>query len=241
MLARRPEPQFKQDKSHSIERFHNDGHGQSNEYAKEKIDDSQAPQRSITNSKGDKKCYHCGKFGHLMYSCPVRGEPKGNFFGKSHPEVPLNEGSKKFLRHGKLNGKLNGKPVQMWIDTGCTHTMVASEYVDPDNIDYCRTERILCLHGNKCSYPTAKVQLKLGRWRRCGKVVVAPNLPVAVLLGTDIYQPRNSYRLGTTRTQGNVWARRPAATSGMRSTRVDQFPTQSRFSISGNDVSELRR
>ena len=78
-----------------------------------------------------------------------------------------------------------------------THTVinitVASEYVDPDNIDYCRTEQILCVHGDKCSYPTAKVQFKLGRWRRCGNVVVVPNVPVAVLLGTDIYQPRNSY------------------------------------------------
>ncbi|XP_065889411.1 uncharacterized protein [Dysidea avara] len=237
VLARKPEPQFKQDKSHSIERFHHDSHGQSNEFTKEKIDDSQAHQRSITNSKGDKKCYHCGKFVHLTYSCPVRGEPKGNFFGKSHPEVPLNEGIKKFLRHGKLNGK----SVQMWIDTGCTHTMVASEYFDPDNIDYCRTEQILCVHGDKCSYPTAKVQLKLGRWRRCGNVVVVPNLPVAVLLGTDIYQPRNSYRLGTTHTQKNVWAIRPEATSSMGYTKVDQFPTQSRLNISGNDVSELRR
>ena len=71
VLARRPEPQFKQDKLHSIERFHHDGHGQGNEFAERKTDDSQAPQRSITNSKGDRKCYHCGKFGHFMYSCPA--------------------------------------------------------------------------------------------------------------------------------------------------------------------------
>ena len=28
--------------------------------------------RSQTNNLGDKKCFQCGKFGHLMYSCPER-------------------------------------------------------------------------------------------------------------------------------------------------------------------------
>ena len=36
------------------------------------------------------------------------------------------------------------------------------------------------------SYPTAKVNLKLGQWSQVAKLVVAPGIPVPVLLGTDI-------------------------------------------------------
>ena len=76
------------------------------------------------------------------------------------------------------------------------YAVVASEHVDPNVIDYCTTEQILCVHGDKFSYPTAKVQIKLGRWKQLCKVVVAPNLPVAVLLGTDLYHPTESLHTG---------------------------------------------
>ena len=36
-------------------------------------------------------------------------------------------------------------------------------------------------------YPTAEVRLKLGQWSQTARVVVAPGIPVPVLLGTDIY------------------------------------------------------
>ena len=65
------------------------------------------------NSKGDKECYHCGKFGHLMYSCPDQGEPKANFSCQS------------YLKRAYM---LTGSSVQMLIDIGCTHTMVAVGY-----------------------------------------------------------------------------------------------------------------
>ncbi len=36
-------------------------------------------------------------------------------------------------------------------------------------------------------YPTATVELASGPWRKAARVAVAPNLPVAVLLGRDLY------------------------------------------------------
>ena len=36
-------------------------------------------------------------------------------------------------------------------------------------------------------YPTARVQLQLGHWPQVARVVVAPVIPVPVLLGTDTY------------------------------------------------------
>ena len=43
------------------------------------------------------------------------------------------------------------------------------------------------MHGDKLCYPTAEVKLRLGQWSRATKVVAAPDIPVPVLLGTDIY------------------------------------------------------
>ena len=39
------------------------------------------------------------------------------------------------------------------------------------------------------SYPTAIVQLQIGTWQQQPRVMVAPELLVAVLLGQDLYDP----------------------------------------------------
>ena len=46
---------------------------------------------------------------------------------------------------------------------------------------------MLYVHGDTMQYPTAWVELQLGQWRERCHVVVAVNLPVDVLLGTDTY------------------------------------------------------
>ena len=118
--------------------------------------------RSQTNSRGDKKCFQCGKFCHLMYSCPECPvqDIKSALSGKGCNEIAWNKGSRKFLKRGMLNGK----PVQMLIDTGCTKTMVSADYLPTDCLDHFNKEKILCVHGDEVCYPTAEVRLKLGRW-----------------------------------------------------------------------------
>ena len=145
--------------------------------------------RSQTNARGDKKCFQYGKCGHLMYSCPeTQGQATkpmlsdmGHYTGCS--KVTWNQGSQKYL----CRSTLNGKSVQILIDTGCTKTMVSSKYLNSNILDHVNTEEILCVHGDKVHYPTAEVKLKLGQWSQTTKVVVAPDIPVPVLLGTDIY------------------------------------------------------
>ena len=164
------------------------------------LNNSNSNRRSQTNNQGDKKCFQCGKFGHLMYSCPERQgqDIKSALSGKGCNEIAWNKGSQKFLRRGMLNGK----PVQMLIDTGCTKTMVSADYLPADRLDHSNKERILCVHGDEVCYPTAEVRLKLGRWSQKSRVVVAPGIPVPVLLGTDIYDlPLNNPVMVTTRNQ----------------------------------------
>ena len=65
--------------------------------------------------------------------------------------------------------------------------MVSSKYLDSNSLDHANTEEILCVHGDKVHYPTAEVKLRLGQWSRTTKVVAAADIPVPVLLGTEIY------------------------------------------------------
>ena len=97
-----------------------------------------------------------------MYSCPQRQgqDTRPALSSKGCNEIAWNKGSQKFLRRGIA--MLNGKPVQMLIDTGCTKTMVSADYLPTDCLDHFNKERILCVHGDEVCYPTAEVRLKLG-------------------------------------------------------------------------------
>ena len=75
----------------------------------------------------------------------------------------------------------------MLIDTGCTKTMVSSKYLNSNILDHVNTEEILCVVEDKVSYPTAEVNLRLGQWSQIAKVVAALDIPIPVLLETDIY------------------------------------------------------
>ena len=76
----------------------------------------------------------------------------------------------------------------MLIDTGCSLTMVAADKVNPETVDHAATERMMCVHSDSVPYPTATVRLRLGEWEKTARVAVVPNLPVDVLLGTDVYR-----------------------------------------------------
>lgn len=78
--------------------------------------------------------------------------------------------------------------MQMLVDTGSDHTIVSAKVVKRAKMDPQCKVPVLCVHGDVCSYPTAEVELVSGDWKKKTRVVVAPNLPVAVLLGRDTYQ-----------------------------------------------------
>ena len=144
--------------------------------------------RSRTNLRGDKRCFQCGRWGNLMYNCPNR---KGSdatgatraLYTKTCDEVAWNVESHKYLRRGTLEGQ----PVQMLVDTGCEMTMVSAKLVDSARVDPHMKVPVMCTHGDTMLYPTATVKLQTGSWECQSCVVVAPNLPVDVLLGRDIY------------------------------------------------------
>ena len=82
--------------------------------------------RSQTNTRGEKRCYLYGRWGHLQYGCPNKrgtqeSEKKAMFAGACD-DVAWNEDSYKDLKQGTLNGRR----VQMLVDTGSDKTIVAA-------------------------------------------------------------------------------------------------------------------
>ena len=134
-----------------------------------------------------------------MYNCPNRrgNEASGAtraLYAKKCDEVAWNVDSHKYLRRGTLEGR----PVQMLVDTGCEMTMVSAKLVDSAMVDSQRYAPVMCTHDDTMLYPTVKLQT--GQWECESRVVVAPNLPVDVLLGRDIYdpgQPKQSFAVVT--------------------------------------------
>ena len=152
--------------------------------------------RVKVNALGEKQCFHCQQWGHLMYNCPNRkdskqkGAGKTALFGGSRPEVAWNQESEKYLRRGQLDGR----PVQVLIDTGSSCTMVRADRVCPLKVNQTDTVPIMCVHGDSEDYPTTEVDLLLEGTKRKVRAVVAPSLPVPVVLGTDVYDVQEGWK-----------------------------------------------
>ena len=143
-----------------------------------------------TNTKGEKQCYYCKKFGHLMYSCPEKkhdtteASVKSAYFSEVCHNVPWNTDSHKYIKRGKIDGT----SVRMLVDTGCDTTMVRATIVKQEKWDHNNTATVMCVHGDKVSYPSAMVDIEMDGVLKTLEVTLAPELPsgLDVLVGRDV-------------------------------------------------------
>ena len=77
------------------------------------------------------------------------GVAKGHY-SKSCNEVAWNEWNCKCLHRGTMEGR----SVQVLVDTGCDHTMVAANWVPPSKVDHSAIVPVLYVHGNTLHNPT---------------------------------------------------------------------------------------
>ena len=158
-----------------------------------KREDPRTETRTRVNTAGDKQYFYCRQWGHLKYDCPkqkisqTKADPKPAFNGTASMRP---EGSEKYLKWGKVEGV----STQMLVDSGCSHTMVSANSIDPDRVNNRDTVPVLCIHGDTVEYPTAVVNLSMGGYTGRASVAVAPSLPVPVLLGRDLYDINSGWK-----------------------------------------------
>lgn len=56
---------------------------------------------------------------------------------------------------------LNGKPLTSLIDTGCSRTLVQSQYIPRDMWNEDETASIVCVHGDRTELPTADIYIEI--------------------------------------------------------------------------------
>ena len=83
-------------------------------------------------------------------------------------------------------GMVEGVCVEgIFLDTGCGQTLVRKGLVPKEKL-LSKTVELGCVHGDKVSYPLAMVNMELDGKKFQVKAGVADNLPVLVLMGTDV-------------------------------------------------------
>ena len=89
-------------------------------------------------------------------------------------------------------GVVEGKYVQdILLDTGCSKTLVHQKLVPEGKVLPGETTTMHCVHGDKVLYPVASLSLEVEGVPVAIKAAVAKNLPVSVLLGTDLPEWEN--------------------------------------------------
>ena len=96
--------------------------------------DKEKPNSEGDKNKSDKtklRCYNCNEVGHFVSTCPSKPVL---FSAVNHRKKPLfqvckNSGVSQI-------GQVEGKPVEIVLDTGCARSMVRKELVRPNKITY---------------------------------------------------------------------------------------------------------
>ncbi|XP_077331070.1 uncharacterized protein LOC143973991 [Lithobates pipiens] len=155
---------------------------------------NQVPQRPEPAAPGAKafvtdnrKCYNCGKGGHLRTQCPEQKKTTIPGHPASNPSAVLLVGGKPPGTNANLQPVIVGqRTVTGFRDTGAEVTLVRPEVIEETDII---PEKYLSLTGvgGTCSHvPRAYVFLDWGAGSGMREVGVSEEIPTAVLLGSDL-------------------------------------------------------
>ncbi|XP_078542394.1 uncharacterized protein LOC144828150 isoform X1 [Lissotriton helveticus] len=130
------------------------------------------------------QCFRCAEWGHISRNCPLNND------GSEPMEVGWSRGRVLVTGQGrktyKKNIRLNGKPLEALLDTGCHHMVVVQDLIPLNSLCEGETVLVSCVHGDVKEYPLAEVLLEIDGYPQVWRVGVVPRLPETILLGTDL-------------------------------------------------------
>ena len=146
---------------------------------KTRTDPAPAPGRS----RPPIKCYKCGKEGHMSFNCNKgRGKPADGYL---LCRTPLTQNQSEFPGCN-LHGKIEGRPAEMVVDSGCTRTLVNSKYVNKQHFTGDKIT-VLTASAQRVIVPLACVTFETKRGKFKELVGVLDILPVDCPLGRSSY------------------------------------------------------
>ena len=123
------------------------------------------------------RCFSCRQTEHIARNCPSSAMfcgDVGSTFG-----VEAGEG---VVRQGKVEGV----PVEVLLDTGRARTVVRKELVPEGKVFEGKTVVVRGVHGGSVRYPLAELEITVGGRTMVVKAAVSGRLPVQLLLGRDV-------------------------------------------------------
>ena len=148
------------------------------------------------------RCFVCRQFGHIKRDCPDKQSVEKALFSAEEKQKPL---CTRMQRHFEVRhqGRVEDREVHdIWLDTGCTQTMVHADLVPPEKFLEGSAVTVLCSHGDTVLYPLAKIAMQVDGLEIVVDAAVSERLPVAVLLGKDV--PEFAQLLGTEKASSRV-------------------------------------
>lgn len=130
-------------------------------------------------------CFYCQQPGHKASLCPLRKPKVTNMC-----YVPRNEGLGESATSTEKHSHLimvtvNGQHAQALVDTGSTQTLVKSDLLNCEMLNYGDTVCLGCVHGDEHIYPTAEVSVVIEEQAYLLRVGVVEKLAFDVVLGED--------------------------------------------------------
>lgn len=106
-----------------------------------KTSTSKAPPIGQYSNRADVVCFNCGEPGHTIPICPLKNPKITSLCWVTRPNH-----SSTYAHNPEptITVLLNGKPLTSLIDTGCSHTLVRSQYIPRDIWNEDETVNCLC-------------------------------------------------------------------------------------------------
>ena len=83
-------------------------------------------------------------------------------------------------------GKVEGVPVEVLLDTGSARTLVRKELVPEGKVLEGKTVVVRGVHGGSIRYPLAELEIAVGGRTMVVQAAVLGRLPIQLLLGRDV-------------------------------------------------------